>query len=77
MKIPVAKSGQYLLYTSGLRLGSFCLGAEATAGMQEAGITGNGICKENGRPSQGEEENVISPLVPVSQPTQHHCQEPQ
>lgn len=41
-----AKSEQYLLFSSGLRLGWLCPGWEATAGGQEAEITG--ICKENG-----------------------------
>lgn len=46
-KIQGAKSGPYLLLSSGLRLGSSCLGVEVSAGMQEAGITG--ICRRNGR----------------------------
>lgn len=43
---PEAKSEQYLLFSSGLRLGWLFPGSEATTGVQEAEITG--ICKENG-----------------------------
>lgn len=41
-----AKSEQYLLFSSGLKLGWLCPGLKVTTGGQEAEITG--ICKENG-----------------------------
>ena len=47
MGIQVATFGQYLLFVSGLRLGRLRLGLEATAGMQEADVTG--ICEGKGK----------------------------
>lgn len=53
MGIQVATSGQYLLFVSGLRLGRLRVGLEATAGVQEADVTG--ICE-----GKAKEEGVIS-----------------
>lgn len=69
VKIRVAKSGQYLLFTSGLRLGWLCLGGEATAGMQEAAVTQ--ICTGNGRHPARVKEKVLlrlSPTLPGHRP---------
>lgn len=63
VKIRVAKSGQYLLFTSGLRLGWLCLGGEATAGMQEAAVTQ--ICTGNGRHPARVKEKVLLRLSPT------------
>lgn len=73
-EVQVAKSGQYLLFTSGLSLGWFGLGVEVTAGMQEAESTG--IYWGNGRHPARAEEKVLFLLLShfpsLPAPIQHH-----